>query len=144
MQPATPCNDSTFCGVGVLINYAIYARSGCFYKQGQQFPCVVHVAPQPSIWSCPFCCNREAHHVWTYMSFLSTWSPLEALGPVAKRFGVLPPGAEGFKEACRRVWKLPTFNRVCCFGCLKGRSKSVQVVLNGIEAVLILTLISLK
>ena len=28
---------------------------------------------------------------------------------------------------------------VCYFGCLKGLSKSVQVVLNGIEAVMVLT-----
>ena len=35
-------------------------------------------------------------------------------------------------------------NRVCNFGCLKGVSKSVHRVLNDIEAVIVLTLISLK
>ena len=34
--------------------------------------------------------------------------------------------------------------RACYFGCLKGFSKSVQVLFNGIEAVLVLTLIILK
>ena len=33
---------------------------------------------------------------------------------------------------------------VYCFGCLKGASKSGQVLLNGMEAVLVLTLIILK
>ena len=35
-------------------------------------------------------------------------------------------------------------NRVCYFDCLKGSSKLVQVLFNGIEAVLVLTLIILK
>ena len=30
-------------------------------------------------------------------------------------------------------------SRACCFGFLKGSSKSVQVLLNGIEAVMVLT-----
>ena len=34
--------------------------------------------------------------------------------------------------------------RVCHFGCLKGVSKSVQVLLNGEESVMVLTLIFLK
>ena len=43
--------------------------------------------------------------------------------------------------------KLPTaqtFSVVCCFGRLKGGSKSVQLLLNGMEAVMVLTLITLK
>ena len=32
------------------------------------------------------------------------------------------------------------FSRVCHFGCLKGVSRSVQVLLYGIEAVMVLTL----
>ena len=32
----------------------------------------------------------------------------------------------------------PSSGRVCCFGCLKGVSKSVQVLCNGIEAVMVL------
>ena len=31
-----------------------------------------------------------------------------------------------------------------CFGCLESVSKSVQVLFNGVEAVMVLTLISLK
>ena len=34
-------------------------------------------------------------------------------------------------------------SRICYFGCLKGRSKSVQVLSNGIGAVVVLTLIVL-
>ena len=37
-----------------------------------------------------------------------------------------------------------SFDRVSCFCCLKGVSKSVQVLFNGIEAVLVLSLILLK
>ena len=32
----------------------------------------------------------------------------------------------------------------CCFGCLRGVSKSVQVLFSGIEAAMVLTLITLK
>ena len=38
----------------------------------------------------------------------------------------------------------PCSNRACCFGCLKGVLKSVQVLLSDIEAVMVLTLIILK
>ena len=34
--------------------------------------------------------------------------------------------------------------RACCFGCFKGASTSVEVLLNGIEAVMVLTLMFLK
>ena len=33
---------------------------------------------------------------------------------------------------------------VCCFGCFKGLSESVQVLFHGIETVMILTLIILN
>ena len=35
-------------------------------------------------------------------------------------------------------------NRPCCFGCFKGISKSFQVLLSGIETVMVLTLTILK
>ena len=38
----------------------------------------------------------------------------------------------------------PLFSRVYYFGCFKVLSKSVQVLFNGIDAVLVLTLIFLK
>ena len=34
--------------------------------------------------------------------------------------------------------------RACYFGCFKGISKSVQVLLDGIDAIVLLTLITLK
>ena len=37
-----------------------------------------------------------------------------------------------------------THNRVCYFGCLKGVSKSVQVLFNGTDAVLVRTVLILK
>ena len=36
------------------------------------------------------------------------------------------------------------YYRVCCFGCLKDVSKSVQVLFNGIEALMVLTLTILR
>ena len=39
---------------------------------------------------------------------------------------------------------LKNYHRVCYFGCLKGVPKSVQVLFNGIEALMVLTLIILK
>ena len=39
---------------------------------------------------------------------------------------------------------LGPYFRVCCFSCSKGRSKSVQVLFTGIEAVMVLTFVILK
>ena len=52
----------------------------------------------------------------------------------------LPP-APGPHEAPRGPGLPPSFDRVCCFGCLQRLSNSVQALSHGIEAVMVLTLI---
>ena len=52
----------------------------------------------------------------------------------AKPDGVLPTTTQQFRADYR----------ACYVGCLKGVSKSVQVLLHGIEAAMVLTLIILK
>ena len=65
-------------------------------------------------------------------------------GGESKSFvGILPSFRK--QEICSRPLRLGferqrSHTRVCCFGCSKGVSKSVQVLFTGIEAVLVLTL----
>ena len=40
--------------------------------------------------------------------------------------------------------KLPWYYKACYFGCLKGVYKSVSILLIGIDAAMVLTLITLK
>ena len=56
-----------------------------------------------------------------------------------------PASGAHLADLARQVWAkcLPMnfhhYFRACCFGCLKGASKLVQVLLSGIEAVMVLT-----
>ena len=57
----------------------------------------------------------------------------------------LLPGVGSWGPLIANMGALPTRRvRVFCFGCLKGLSKSVQVLCSGIEALMVLTLIVLK
>ena len=60
-----------------------------------------------------------------------------------------PIGAESAPSVSKdlrfgRHGDLPRLNRVCCFDRLQGVSKSVRALFNGITAVMVLTLMSLK
>ena len=54
----------------------------------------------------------------------------------------------GFRDPRRSEFRDPTkssdHHSACCFGCVKGFRRSVQVLLNGIEAIMVLTLIVLQ
>ena len=65
------------------------------------------------------------------------WAPQTA--PSQKR-----PSCSGGEAEELDPASLPVTNRVCSFGSLEGISKSVKVLLNGLEEVMVLTFIILK